>query len=201
MDAYDTSFDSPYDPPSIELFTASDQYPLPSADIRSTPENFYFSPLRVCIAITRRGRACRMRPLRDADYCVSHDPRRNTERDAKRAWEASAIARRKPAELLESVLSLTDRVSIQAFLDIIIRLHLAGHLSEAQAKIALRAASIASQNFDRAHTSLLGPEPQVHEWGAYIDRVKDGLSSIEALFPPSPGAPETPETPEGDESE
>lgn len=198
MDAYDTSFDSPYDSPSIEDTTASDQYAVPSGGIRSAPRNFYFSPLRVCIAITRKGGACRMRPLRDSDYCVSHDPRRDAAAAAKRASNAASIARRKPAELLESVLSLTDRVSIQAFLDIIIRLHLAGHLSEAQAKIALRAASIASQNFDRAHTSLLGPEPQVHEWGAYIDRVKDGLSSIEALFPPST---EAAETPEGDESE
>ena len=180
MDNYHGSAHSPFADDSNDF----DQYPLPSADIRSTPKDFAFLPLRCCIALTRRGTSCRMRPMRDSDYCVSHDPRVDANAASERAWKVSAAARRKPAQLLEAVLTLSSRVGIQAFLDIIIRLHFAGHLTDAQAKVALRAASIASHNFDRAQVTLLGPQPQIHEWGSYIDTVQDGLSSIEAVLPP-----------------
>jgi len=63
-----------------------------------------------------------MTPRRGLPYCVNHEPDADIAAIAARARSA----RRGPsAHLMEAVLSLTDRASIQVVLDAVVRLHCA----------------------------------------------------------------------------
>ena len=151
--------------------------------------------MTACTALTRRGLPCRFRPPRGATICVNHDPDADQRQAGLRAGHASAVARRTPSEhLIHTVLSLTDRASIQAVLDTLIRLEFAGRISHDRATIILRACSIASRNYDRAPDTLSGPHPQQHDWFSYFDKVQSLLATVDphideanaaALRPPS----------------
>ena len=138
-----------------------------------------------CVALTRRGDHCNYRTRPDAAYCDNHDPA-NAENLAK---TNSAKARRpRPSRttpslnLIESAFSLTDRRSIQAVLDTVIRLQLCGRIPDETAKIILRACAIATRNFDATRDTLSGPLPQQHEWRPYFERVQGLLHSVDPLL-------------------
>ena len=139
--------------------------------------------MNACTALTRHGLPCRFIPPRGAALCINHDPGADTRRASARAARASVTARRTPSDrLIHTVLSLTDRSSIQAVLDTLIRLELAGRISNDRANIILRACSIAARNFDRAPDTLSGPHPQQHDWFSYFDKVQSLLATVDPLI-------------------
>ena len=138
-----------------------------------------------CVALNRRGDPCRYRTPPDAVYCPSHDPA-NTQNFVK---TNSANARRpRPSRttpshaLIESAFSLSDRRSIQAVLDTVIRLQLSARIPDETARIILRACSIATRNFDTTRDTLSGPLPQQHDWRPYFERVQGLLHSVDPLI-------------------
>ena len=136
-----------------------------------------------CLAFTRNGRACGFRVAPNASYCINHEPSANPSAAASHAAAALAVARRKPsAHLLDTVLSFTDRASIQAVLDTLVRLVISGRISNERARIVLRACSVAAHNFDAALDTLTGPVPQKHEWFAYFDKVESLLITVDPLL-------------------
>ena len=102
-----------------------------------------------CSATTSKGRRCRFAARRETGLCINHDPsyREQQEANRSRGIRMATAARQRPALRLTD-LDLTDRTTVQAFLDAIIRLELGGHLSEARARRLVRLASLAIKNFD-----------------------------------------------------
>jgi hypothetical protein len=136
-----------------------------------------------CLASTRKGKPCRFPARRNASYCINHEPNANTTAAATHAATALSVARRKPsAHLIDTVLSFTDRASIQAVLDTLVRLVISGRISNERARIILRACSVAAHNFDPALDTLTGPVPQQHEWFAYFDKVESLLTTVDPLL-------------------
>jgi hypothetical protein len=134
-----------------------------------------------CHGTTRKGRPCRFRIPTGAAYCINHEPGANTHMAAKRASAASHP--RAPAEeLMRAVISFADRASIQSALDTLVRLKLAGRISDSTARIVLRACHIAAHNFDSPRDTLTGPAPQAHESFAYYDRVNALLHTVDPLL-------------------
>jgi hypothetical protein len=114
-------------------------------------------PAAACTALTASGQSCRFPARRGAAHCINHDPAGRAEQalQRQRATEAATRARRLRAELrTTSALYafddwvLADRSSIQALLDAVIRMELAGRLPAARARNLLRALAIAARNFD-----------------------------------------------------
>ncbi len=139
--------------------------------------------MSACSALTRQGRPCHFPARRGTHYCINHEHDADTTGAATRASRAAAIARRTPSEqLLDTVLSLTDRASIQAVLDTLIRLELAGRISHDRATIILRACSVAARNFDRSADTLVGPAAQQHDWFPYFQKVQSLLATIDPLL-------------------
>lgn len=139
--------------------------------------------MSACNAVTRSGIPCRFPARRGAAFCLNHDPLADLTAAATRAAHISALARRRPSEqLLDATLSLTDRASIQAVLDALIRLQFAGRISHERAHIILRACAIAVRNFDRPADTLSGPTPQQHDWALYFDKVQALLATVDPLL-------------------
>jgi hypothetical protein len=126
------------------------------------------------------------------DFCMNHNASANTVAASRRATEASVVARSMPSgDLINTAFSFTDRASIQAVIDSTFRLILSGRLDSDRARLALRACSIAVQNFDRSRETLSGPVPQQHDWFLYFEKVRSLLASVDPLL-----ARPTPEDPE-----
>ncbi len=151
--------------------------------------------MNTCTANSHSGLPCRFRVRPGVAVCFNHDPAQRLARRsaAVNAGRASGAARRAPAALLaETVLALTDRVSIQAVIDAVVRLELAGRIPPARSRNILRALSIAVRNFDRS--DLLGDSASSHRHHAYFDKVRALLDTIDPLIeeahangnPPSP---------------
>ncbi|MGE0600863.1 MAG: hypothetical protein AB7J35_04095 [Dehalococcoidia bacterium] len=151
-----------------------------NAETRINNANLISPGFRNCQATTRHGKRCRVAPRRGETLCLNHRPGANPE-----AAIATARASRKasPAiELLNSVIALNDRTSIQAVLDEVIRLALSGRIDYKRARIVLQACAIAVRNFDPAPITLSGPKPQQHDWQSYFGRVKAALLTIDPLL-------------------
>jgi len=105
-----------------------------------------------CTACTKDGTPCGAPALRGADNCLSHDPGYREEHQANAAagGRASGIARRhlEPVDL--GFVNLTNRTSIQALLDSLLRLELLGKLPTARSRMLVRILSLAIRNFDTA---------------------------------------------------
>jgi hypothetical protein len=99
-----------------------------------------------------------------------------------RAARTARLNAKPSVELLEAVVALNDRTSIQAILDQVIRLSLAGRLEPKRARVILQACAIAVRNFDPAPQTLAGPRPQNHDWESYFSRVKAALLTIDPLL-------------------
>ena len=113
--------------------------------------------LTALTALTASGILCRFSARRGANLCINHDPAYRSEQvqQRQRATDAAAHSRKLRAEQRASSAIynldewvLADRSSIQALLDAVIRLELAGRLPNARARNLLRALSIAVRNFD-----------------------------------------------------
>jgi hypothetical protein len=139
--------------------------------------------MSACTALTRYGNPCHFAARRGTDRCINHERGADTAGAATRASRAAAVARRTPsAQLLDTALSLTDRASIQAVLDTLIRLELAGRISHDRATIILRACSVAARNFDRSADTLAGPAAQQHDWFPYFEKVHSLLATVDPLL-------------------
>jgi hypothetical protein len=110
-----------------------------------------------CAATTRDGRPCRFPTRPGHPLCINHDPAFRDKQRANRAAGVSAAtdARRRRARLRANTAlydldqwALVDRASIQAVLDAVIRLELAGRLPNNRARNLIRALGIAVRNFD-----------------------------------------------------
>ncbi len=140
------------------------------------------SEIATCWGITNLGRPCNFPPRRGTNYCLNHEPGADTVANATRAARAAAIKRTSSAHLITAVIALDNREGIQATLDAVVRLNLAGRLPDRRAEILIRACATAARNFDRATESLDGPVPQSHNGQRYVARVKALLSTIDPLL-------------------
>jgi hypothetical protein len=132
-----------------------------------------------CSARTRRGNPCRFRVANGTEFCLNHAENADTSANGTRAISA----RHGPSKhLLETVLSLTDRPSIQAVLDTLIRLEFAGRISHDRASIIVRACAVAARNFDRTIETLDGPKPPEHDWFPYFQKVQSLLETVDPLL-------------------
>jgi hypothetical protein len=141
-----------------------------------------------CAACTKDGTPCGAPALRGASHCLSHDPGYREEHQANAAagGRASGIARRhlEPVDL--GFVNLTNRTSIQALLDSLLRLELLGKLPTARSRVIVRVLSLAIRNFDTAaRMHHLDAQVASHDTNAYgrtrhaFDaQVEDLLSSL-----------------------
>ncbi len=138
---------------------------------------------RLCASLTRKGRPCQMFALTGEIFCMNHTETADTHAAASRAARASVISRTMPSgDLINTAFSFTDRASIQAVVDSTFRLILSGRLDADRARLALRACSIAVQNFDRSRDTISGPVPQQHDWFPYFEKVRSLLASVDPLL-------------------
>jgi len=118
------------------------------------------STVTLCSGTTLEGKPCRFAARHETGLCINHDPayreqqRQNTLRGAHasmaRRDDIAARVAEIDRQLLEpDPISLDTRAGIQALLETVLRLELAGSLSLARARIVTRMLSIASQNFER----------------------------------------------------
>jgi len=110
-----------------------------------------------CSATTLAGRPCGFSARHQTGLCVNHDPayREQQARNRRDGVSSSTQARQQRAHLRKNTAlynldrwALVDRPSIQAILDAVIRLELAGRLPNNRARNLIRAISIAVRNFD-----------------------------------------------------
>lgn len=139
--------------------------------------------MSACAATTRRGQPCRFPARKDTDLCINHEPGARTADASRRAASASAAIRNSSsADLLRSAMALTDRPSIQAVIDTVIRLQFAGRISDTRARTILRGCQLAIQNFDAPTRTMEGIKPQQHPWPEYFERVHGLLSTVGPLL-------------------
>ena len=139
-----------------------------------------------CSATTRAGKPCRFPPRRGATLCINHEHDPERAAALRRATAASAASRRPAVDLLETAMGFTDRASVSALLDAVVRLKTSGRISFDTAAIILRACSIASHNFDRTGQTLAGPRPQGHPPQEYFDRLRAILNTVDAILEDAP---------------
>ncbi len=103
-----------------------------------------------CSATTRAGNPCQFAARKATGLCINHDPayaqqqRKNVENATRRSLQVRTAI---PIPLEQ--VDLSTRASIQAILDAVVRLELAGKLPPVRARNILRALSIATRNLDK----------------------------------------------------
>lgn len=109
------------------------------------------APTDPCKATTRKGEPCRFAARRDSGLCVNHDPAyaRQQQENRARGVEAAAEQRQQAVLSFEEV-DLSNRVSVQAVADAVLRLVLSGAISEKRAAQAIRLLSLSVRNFGPA---------------------------------------------------
>ncbi len=106
--------------------------------------------MSACSATTRHGKPCGFPARKGTDRGINHEPGADNRRRGSNGGHAAVVARRTPStHLVDAVLSFTDRASIQAVLDTVARLELAGRISHQRATIVLRPRSIATRSTSR----------------------------------------------------
>ena len=161
------------------------------AETRENGVIFDLAAGRTCEATTKAGKRCRMAPPRGQTLCMNHRSGAQPGESAEHARQArlARLRKRPSVDFLQAVIALNDRTSIQATLDEVIRLSLAGRLDPKRARVILQACAIAVRNFDPAPITLAGPKPQQHDWQSYFGRVKAALLTIDPLLRESLEAP------------
>lgn len=161
---------------------ASDSVANASDSVRqASPKNSW----RTCEGTTRSGESCGFPPRHGEDFCINHTDGVNRQEAARNAGRASALARIKSSpslNLLSTVISLTDRASIQAASDVAIRLYIGERIERDKFDSLIRACSVAMRNFDKPGDTLAGPKPQTHEWNGYFLKVKALLKTVDPLL-------------------
>ncbi|MFN0095814.1 MAG: hypothetical protein ACKVVT_13695 [Dehalococcoidia bacterium] len=124
-----------------------------------------------CPATTRAGNPCRFPARPGTGWCINHDPEyraqqaenraRGVQTAAARRTHAATIRRsaRQATTLVDPWL-LSDRASIQALLDTVVQLELAGALPAPRARVLIRAAALAIRNFDPSQSPNPGAGSQ-----------------------------------------
>jgi hypothetical protein len=129
-----------------------------------------------CDALTAAGAPCRFPPRLGATRCINHDPvyRQRQEQNRRAGVRNAATARAHRARLrVDTALysidewALADRASIQALLDAVIRLELAGRLPNARARNLIRALGLAIRNFDTPPKERHKPQAARHNLTRY----------------------------------
>lgn len=118
------------------------------------------------------------------DLCLNHDERDDKGRSerALAAVRAKRIKARPSRDLMSAVVVLTDRVSIQATIDVAMRLYLDSRIDDRKFRNLIQACSTAVRNFDAAGETLAGPRPQTHDFMTYFSRVRSLLQSVDPMI-------------------
>lgn len=138
-----------------------------------------------CRGLTKKGKPCGFKVRWAQDLCINHDPTMNPKLASERAAEISRRVRAgriAPRELLGAAMSLTDRTSIQATMDVALRLYLGGHLKREKYRDIIHGCSAAARNFDQSGDTLEGPKPQEHKWDNYFIKVGSLLDTVAPLL-------------------
>ena len=133
-----------------------------------------------CIALTAKGSPCRFKTAPDAPYCPNHDPRNQAALSLQNRANARRLRPGPSSRLLDTSFALTDRLSIAAVMDVVLRLQLSGRISDARARTILRYCQVAARNFDRIPANTGAREH--HEWRPYFQRVEGLLGTIDPLL-------------------
>ena len=102
-----------------------------------------------CSGTRKDGQPCGFAARRETGLCINHDPsyierqRENRERGLR---NSANNRRAMPIRLDE--FDLSERASVQALVDAVMRLELTGRLSDARSRRLIRLLSIAVRNFD-----------------------------------------------------
>jgi hypothetical protein len=109
-------------------------------------------PLRAphCTATTKSGETCRATPRAESGLCINHDPdyAGQQRENVRNGGIASGAARRLFLDDTSNF-TLSDRASVQAVIDAILRLELAGKIPPSRSRVVVRLLSLAVRNFDR----------------------------------------------------
>lgn len=141
-------------------------------------------PLRNCTALTLEGEPCRFATKEGDDLCINHAPGNDNAERGRRGSKAraAAIARKPSAGLLHATFSFSDRTSIQAVIDTVVRLLISSRVDYKTGSLVLRYCNAAIRNFDLAGRSLDGPKPQHHDTSAYFRKVEALLQTIDPVL-------------------
>jgi len=129
-----------------------------------------------CAATRADGRPCRFPTRLNHTHCINHDPayrdqqaanRRVGVRAATHTRQLRARLRRTTALYELDEWALADRASIQAVLDAVIRLELAGRIPNHRSRNVIRALAIAVRNFDTPPTDTTHARTYRHNLDRY----------------------------------
>ena len=105
-----------------------------------------------CSATTRAGTPCQFAARRASGLCINHDPAYKEQQRANSARGVAASLASRRAQHHQISLDefrLTNRESIQATLDAVVRLELTGRIPVTRSRNLIRLLGIASRNFNR----------------------------------------------------
>ena len=144
-----------------------------------------------CSASRADGQPCRFPARHGAGLCINHDPayRSQQAENRKHGVRAATESRQRRARNHSTTAlyaldewALADRSSIQAILDAVIRLELAGRLPTARVRNLLRALSIAVRNFDTPPGAPLHGRTARHDLTRYHHARHTLDQNLEALL-------------------
>ncbi|MCC7362835.1 MAG: hypothetical protein IT303_00555 [Dehalococcoidia bacterium] len=117
-----------------------------------------------CSATTRAGNSCRFSARKETGLCINHDPA-YAERQLQNRQRGTRIAAENRARLPIRIddFDLSNRSSVQALVDAVLRLVIAGEMTEARASQVIRLLSIAVRNFGATHTQIV-PHLNIYEY-------------------------------------
>ena len=163
-----------------------------SAPYPTSPANGQ-RPMVLCTAITAAGRPCRFPPRTHSTLCINHDPayRDQQTRNRQTGVQHAARSRHNRAAIRQTTAlydldewALSDRASIQAVLDAVIRLELAGRIPNSRARnlIRARALALAIRNFDTPPASDQLGRVSRHNLSRYHQARRSLDNNLEALL-------------------
>jgi hypothetical protein len=115
----------------------------------STPPASSPPAREACGAVTKAGTPCRAAPQLQSSRCIFHDPETAGRRlEVSRSGGVASGQSRRPVSFLPINVDLSDRAGIQATVEAVIQLELAGGISPSRSRNVLAALKLASRNFD-----------------------------------------------------
>jgi hypothetical protein len=144
-----------------------------------------------CTSLAASGAPCRFPARRDTTLCINHDPANRAAQTQQRQRATSAATRNRKLRAKQRSSSalynldawaLADRSSIQALLDAVIRMELAGRLPNVRARNLLRALAIAVRNFDTPPIDTAKGRTSRHNLSRYHHTRHSRDTQLEALL-------------------
>jgi hypothetical protein len=137
-----------------------------------------------CASTNRSGDPCRAAPRTGRPFCIFHDPgfarqRRDFTSHGGRASRPPAPGL--PGDFTNLLITFEDRTSIQAAIDVLVRLNLFGKIPLNRSSHLLRAISLAVRNFDSAGVVPSSGHSPAHDNDAYWARrshLDDAIADI-----------------------